>query len=431
MRILVVDDNESVIDTLGFAFRDLGWTVDVATNGLSGLNLVSSNQYDVILQDLGLPDIDGADLLRKIRPLAVHAKIIVISGSMGVSETVQVMKLGAYHCFSKPLNLQSICATIKEIAAHCAPVPANESSLELVAVSAPMQETYRNLRAVARGKTTTVLITGETGVGKEIAARRLHRLSDRRDKPFVAINCSAIPATLIESELFGHEKGAFTDARATRKGYFEAAADGTIFLDEIGDLSLELQTKLLRVLQERTFRRVGGTTELPLQARIVAATNVNLAKAVKDGKFREDLYYRLAVIPIHLQPLRERREDILPLAERFIRHLAQESDCPAPALSAEQTQRLLNHKWYGNVRELRNVMERFVLTDGQLEFFSAGHSDLHAAVTDTPAEQSPKVPAAIDADERKMIYSVLLKELLNSGVTLHPAPGSPASLAAR
>ncbi len=362
--------------------------------------------------DLNLPDMDGSELIRRIRARSVETKIIVISGSIGVSETVDLMKIGVYHCFTKPLAIDAVCEIIRKTQATTQP-PAPESQSELVAVSVPMQEVNRSLRAIARGKTTTVLITGETGTGKEVVARRLHRLSERREKPFVAINCSAIPAKLIESELFGHEKGAFTDARATRKGYFESAADGTIFLDEIGDLSLELQTKLLRVLQERSYRRVGGSVEIPLQARVIAATNVDLAKAVKGGKFREDLYYRLAVIPIHLLPLRQRHADISPLAERFVRHLSKELNCEAPVLTEEQKARLCKHHWYGNVRELRNVMERFVLMGGQIEFISAAREDDEIA----PPPPAELPTSAIDNDERKMIYSMLLKEILDSGIS--------------
>jgi two-component system, NtrC family, response regulator AtoC len=421
MRVLLVDNNINAREALGFVLRDQGWAVDSVGSGKEALNLVSVGVYDVAVFDLSLPDMDGFDFLRKIRLLSPDTRLIVISASLGVPETVQATKLGAYHCFTKPLALNLVRDTIAKLVTPNEGAKSAGSTCELVAVSQAMLEMSRNLRAIARGKTTTVLITGETGTGKEVVSRRLHRLSERRDKPFVAINCSAIPASLIESELFGHEKGAFTDARATRKGYFESAEDGTIFLDEIGDLSLELQAKLLRVLQERTFRRVGGTAEIPLRARVVTATHVNLPKAVKAGTFRQDLYYRLAVIPIHLLPLRERRDDILPLAERFIRHLSSEMNCEPPVLTADHRKRLLQHDWQGNVRELRNVIERFVLMDGQLEFCTSSNSATMPAVPASPAPQSNKPQTAIDANERRMLYTEILRELLDSGVNL-PKP---------
>jgi len=419
MRVLLIDNHVNFREALGFVLCEQGWVMDSAGVGKEALNLITSTTYDVAVFDLSLPDMDGLDLLRKIRLLSPDTRLILISASMGVPETVQAMKLGAYHCFTKPIALNTVRDTIAKLASIAESPKSALSTCELVAVSEPMLEMSRNLRAIARGKTTTVLITGETGTGKEVVSRRLHRLSERRDKPYVAINCSAIPASLIESELFGHEKGAFTDARATRKGYFESAEDGTIFLDEIGDLSLELQTRLLRVLQERLFRRVGGSVEIPLRARIVTATNVNLPKAVKAGTFREDLYYRLAVIPIHLLPLRDRKADILPLAERFIRHLSSEMNCEPPILTAEDRRCLLQHEWYGNVRELRNVIERFVVMDGQLQFFSSSHSNFAPTVSATPLSNKPNI--AIDANERRMPYKEILKELLDSGTNL-PKP---------
>jgi DNA-binding NtrC family response regulator len=402
---------------LQMALEQQGWTVVIAETGTLAAELVQSKRFDAILLDINLPGMDGFEVLQHVRKTSPETRVIVISGSIGVVETVRAMKAGAHECLPKPFNINALLESLNKIGAGSKPVPASSSDSEMTAVSLPMREVSTKLRSIAKSRTTTVLVTGETGTGKEVVARRLHRCSDRRDKPFVAVNCSAIPASLIESELFGHEKGAFTDARATRKGYFEAAADGSIFLDEIGDLSLELQSKLLRVLQERSFRRVGGTQEIPLQARVIAATNVDLAAAVRQGRFREDLYYRLAVIPIHLLPLRERIDDIIPLAESFLERLSTEMNCQAPVLTQEQQDQLKQHPWPGNVRELRNVIERFVLMEGRLEFVSStrdlGALDVKKAIE--RISDDPNTGAISDA-ERKVIYSLLQKLLEQQSV---------------
>lgn len=417
MHVLVAEDNTLCCNMLQMALEQQGWTVVIAETGTLAAELVQSKKFDAILLDINLPGMDGFEVLQHVRKTSPETRVIVISGSIGVVETVRAMKAGAHECLPKPFNINALLESLNKIGAGSKPVPASSSDSEMTAVSLPMREVSTKLRSIAKSRTTTVLVTGETGTGKEVVARRLHRCSDRRDKPFVAVNCSAIPASLIESELFGHEKGAFTDARATRKGYFEAAADGSIFLDEIGDLSLELQSKLLRVLQERSFRRVGGTQEIPLQARVIAATNVDLAAAVRQGRFREDLYYRLAVIPIHLLPLRERIDDIIPLAESFLERLSTEMNCQAPVLTQEQQDQLKQHPWPGNVRELRNVIERFVLMEGRLEFVSStrdlGALDVKKAIE--RISDDPNTGAISDA-ERKVIYSLLQKLLEQQSV---------------
>ena len=423
MRVLVGEDNSACRELLKILVEKNNWAVETAATGSKVLELVSSEKFDVVLLDINLPEVDGFEILHKIHNARPDLRVIIISGSIGVSETVRAMKMGAYHCFAKPFSLNEIGDSLKKLAANLpnAPIP-TESASEMVAVSTPMLEMNLMLPSVAKSKTSTVLITGETGTGKEVVARRLHRLSERRDKPFVAVNCSAIPPTLIESELFGHEKGSFTDAKATRKGYFETAADGTVFLDEIGDLSLELQSKLLRVLQERNFRRVGGSQEIPLQARVIAATNVDLATAVRRGRFREDLYYRLAVIPIHLLPLRDRAADILPLAERFILHFTKELNCQSPDLSDEHKRLLQTYSWPGNVRELRNVIERFVLMDGQIEFVAPARCLENGSQGTFVLPGDQKADLSVDSNERKMIYELLLKKLLASETLSRPEP---------
>ena len=404
---------------LQMAIQQQGWNVTIASTGPQAVDLVEHNPYDAMLLDINLPEMDGFEVLQRVKRVSADMKIIIVSGSIGVLETVRAMKLGAFEALPKPFNINTLLEILRKISATKSPGKDNEnadtashSDGEMMAVSNPMREVAMKLRTIARSRTTTVLITGETGTGKEVVARRLHRSSDRRDKPFVAVNCSAIPATLVESELFGHEKGSFTDAKATRKGYFEAADDGSIFLDEIGDLTLELQSKLLRVLQERTFRRVGGTQEIPLEARVIAATNVDLAAAVRQGRFREDLYYRLAVIPIHLLPLRERPADVIPLAENFVKHFSKDISCEPPVLTDENKAMLQKHSWPGNVRELRNVIERFVLMDGRLEFVTSTRDLENNGVQQVIEQvQKTKGETPIGEDERQMIYTLLQKLL--------------------
>jgi len=408
MRVLIADDNAYCCDFLKAVVEQMNGEADIALTGAAAKAAIARKQYDFLLLDLVMPDTDGFELLKHVKQASAETKVILISGCIGVNETVRAMQLGACSCIAKPFKIEEVRdILLKFLPAKSA---AAESNMDMVAVSQPMRETKRMISRVSKSHATTVLITGETGTGKEVIAQHVHKASDRRERPFVAVNCSAIPASLIESELFGHEKGAFTDARATRKGHFEAAGEGTVFLDEIGDMSMELQSKLLRVLQERSYRRVGGTEEIPLKARIIAATNVDLATAVQAGKFREDLYYRLAVIPIHLRPLRERTEDILPLAERFIRHFASEINSLAPELSPEHMCTLIAYNWPGNVRELRNVIERYVLMGG-LQFFAAARP-LAPKVTADANSLKQFDESAVAESERKMIYEFLLHKLV-------------------
>lgn len=412
MRALLAEDNVACQELLRSIVEEGGWEVAVAETGRRAIELLEQSKFNLLLLDLNLPELDGFEVMQKARVIAPEMKIVVISGSIGVPETVRAMRMGAYECVAKPFRVNELLEILQRISLpfHAQPTP-SESQSDMVAVSGPMRELCAMLQNIARSRTSTVLITGETGSGKEVVAQRLHVLSDRKDKPFVAVNCSAIPASLIESELFGHEKGAFTDAKATRKGYFEAASDGTLFLDEIGDLPLDLQTKLLRVIQERSFRRVGGTSEIPLNARIIAATHVDIPTAVRSGRFREDLYYRLAVIPVHLRPLRDRIADIMPLADRFLRHFAQEMKCEPPPIMDDHRRMLETHAWPGNVRELRNVMERYVLLNGKLEFVQATRDPRGESSTGEAGKVSS---APVDENERNMIYAMLLKKLLAS-----------------
>ena len=414
--ILIVEDNQGCAECLTDLIKENGWSVEVASSLDRADKLVTSRPFDVVLLDLNVEGQDGFALLEKIDRMRLNTKTIMISGSMGVRETVRAMKLGAWHCFPKPINSQELVNFLKCVVSGILPhSEPNElgGKVDLIGTSEPMMNVKKTLRQIGKAKKATVIITGETGTGKEVVARWLHE-NARSGKPMVAVNCSAIPASLIESELFGHEKGAFTDARSTRRGVFEMAGDGTLFLDEIGDLPLEYQAKLLRALQERSFRRVGGTQEIPLLATIVAATNVDLADAVKKGKFREDLYYRLSVIPVHLPPLRKRANDIILIADYFLKHFAAENDAGVLRLSESDKQQLMGHKWPGNIRELRNVMERLVLF-GRIDFSSGQRASISESRMPavTLADAPGAKPSNLGPDEeRRALYSILLKNLM-------------------
>ena len=413
MRVLIADGNRAYRELLTALVEEQGWEAHDSDGGTRALALLRDKHFDALVVDLDLPNAAGMEILQRILSMAAGIKVVVIGGALSVADAVRAMKLGAAHCLAKPFRVEELTAVLRQLLP--APRRTDESASapeEMIAASVQMRRTHALLGTIARSRATTVLITGETGTGKEVVARRLHHLGDRRQKPFAAVNCSAIPASLIESELFGHERGAFTDAKATRKGCFELAGDGTLFLDEVGDLAPESQGKLLRVLQERRFRRVGGTVELPFQARVVAATHMDLATAAQQGRFREDLYYRLAVIPVHLHPLRERIGDILPLAEHFMRQFARELNCDCPELAPDQRRMLQAHSWPGNVRELRNVMERLVLMGGHLEFVAPGRQVNWQPEPALSAPECSQSTPAVEGSERKMLYDVLLQRLL-------------------
>jgi DNA-binding NtrC family response regulator len=376
-RILVVDDDPNIRQALVERFQARKFEVSHAASGKDALSRIVREQPDVVLLDLQLPAGDGFWVLRQLREEGVEATVVVVTAFGSVDKAVQAMKEGAYDFIQKPFEPSLIEETVRRAlerstlrrAARVHPEP-------LVIGLAGAAETARK----AARSDATILLLGESGTGKEVIARAIHRWSDRGAGPFVAVNAAALAETLLESELFGHEKGAFTGAQARKAGKFELAHGGTIFLDEIGDVSPALQAKLLRVLQERSFERVGGTETLTVDARVVAATNRDLKKRVAEGKFREDLFYRLNVIAIALAPLRERRGDIRPLAEHFLRELKPGARFAPGALEA-----LERCEWPGNVRELRNAIERAtVLSDG--EEVSAG---------DLPADL---LPGALPAD---------------------------------
>jgi len=364
-NVLVVDDDPGIRSILMEMLDSLGHQPVCAGNGEEALKAVANALPDTILLDLNLPTMDGLQVLRKLHEVCSEARIILISGSMAIEDAVDAMKYGALDCLPKPISLRDLELALArgEEALESAETHDPLPNCPMLAFSPAMQDLRATIKRVARTPAATVLVVGETGTGKEVAARHLHAYSERADKPFVAVNCAAIPAALIESELFGHERGAFTDAKGNKSGLFEEADGGTLFLDEIGELPLPLQAKLLRVLQERVVRRVGGTKDIPINVRIVAATNVNLLVAVANQEFREDLYFRLNVITICLPALCERTEDIVPMAEAFAARMCKDMGKPQRSFSEEERHALRSYAWPGNVRELRNCIERCVLLD--------------------------------------------------------------------
>jgi two-component system response regulator AtoC len=369
--VLLIDDDQRILQAIGRYLTRFGYEVLEQDTGERGVEEYRRSSPDVVLLDLNLPDISGFDVLRAIKPLG--ASVIMLTGSGDIQTAVQAMQLGAENYLTKPVELTHLVVALERVLdkvrlrheiellkSKAAP----DEDLSALGVSPAMQQLRSQIELIAASERTTVLLTGESGTGKGVVAHMIHRLSPRSQAPFVDINCAGLSANLLESELFGHEKGAFTDAKERKQGLFEVADGGTVFLDEIGDLATGLQPKLLKVLEEKTFRRIGGTKELAVDVRLIASTNRDLEASVRDGRFREDLYYRLRVMPVHLAPVRERsREDRRHLLERILAHASRASGTPVE-LDPAVIEHLLEYRWPGNVREIRNVIERAMILAG-------------------------------------------------------------------
>jgi DNA-binding NtrC family response regulator len=371
-RILVVDDDQ--LQRWAMRKRLTGWNYDVieAADGQSGLDAFTSHLPDLVLLDLQLPDQTGVDVLRQIRAIDPHAVVIMVTAHGGVQDAVAAFKLGVFDYLSKPLDFDALGVTLRyglearHLRAEVERLRAGDresGEATIIGDSPAIADGVTMLRKVAASGASTVLLTGESGTGKDLYAKALHDESSRSAGPFFPVNCAAIPDTLMESELFGHEKGAFTDARFLKKGVFELADGGTLYLDEIGELKTSLQPKLLRVLETLTFRRVGGSRDITVDVRIVAATNRDLDVAVEQGEFRRDLLYRLRVIEMALKPLREHREDIPALVQHFLRQFAVKFHRPVFGVSKLAMEALTRYEWPGNVRELKNAIERAVILE--------------------------------------------------------------------
>jgi two-component system response regulator AtoC len=375
VTVLIVDDEENILEFLSEALKD-EYIIIKAKNGKDALKKVSEFYPDVVLMDYKMPVMDGMEAFLKIKEIDKDLPVILMTAYGTSSIAIQAMKEGAYDYVTKPLDLDEIRVTLKkaiELKKLSEKIKKKDIQYEsdfqaegLIGKSQVMQDVYKQIGRAASSD-VTVLILGESGTGKELVAKSIYKNSSRRDKPFVTVNCAAIPEGLLESELFGHEKGAFTDAKERHIGKFELAKDGTIFLDEIGDMSLPLQAKILRVLQERSFERVGGNETIYTNARIIAATNKNLLKLVEERKFREDLYYRLNVFTITLPPLRERKEDIPDLVEYFIFKYSHKYQKVVTGVDPSVMEILMNYSWPGNVRELENaIAHAIVASQGQI-----------------------------------------------------------------
>jgi two-component system response regulator AtoC len=374
-RVLVVDDEENLRLVLRTYLKRQGYQVEVADNGETALEMVESFGPDFILTDVRMPRMGGLDLLATLQAKGIEATVIVMSAYGNVDLAIEAIKTGAYDYVQKPFKNEEVLLALRkaeereslrrENRALKQELVKENGFEEMLAKSAGMRAIFRTIAKVADYK-TTALITGESGVGKELVARAIHRRSERKNGPFIAVNCGAIPENLLESELFGHKRGAFTDAQADRAGLFEQADGGTLFLDEIGELPLALQVKLLRVLQEETLRRVGDNHDIHVDVRILAATHHDLQSEVKAARFREDLFYRINVLHIHVPPLRERREDIPLLIDHFIAQNNSRLGTTIRAIGPDARRLLLEYAWPGNVRELENTIERaMVLAEGE------------------------------------------------------------------
>ena len=365
--ICIVDDEPSILNTLSSILEDEGYQVSCAKNGVEALKLIRSETPDLVLLDIWMPEIDGLEILKRVRQQFPNLLVVIMSGHGSIETAVKSTKLGAYDYLEKPLDLEKVTILVRN-ALHQRKLEEENLNLriqverrfELVGSSPSMQK-LRELITMAAPTNSRVLISGANGTGKELVARAIHLQSPRHSRPFVEVNCAAIPETLIESELFGHERGAFSGATSMKRGKFEVADGGTLFLDEIGDMSLSTQAKVLRVLQEQQFTRVGGTKLLNVQVRVLAASNKELSQEIEKGNFREDLYYRLNVLPIMVPTLRERREDIPDLAKHFLRLHAEEQGVKPKDPTKGALEALQQHDWPGNIRELRNLIERLLI----------------------------------------------------------------------
>jgi two-component system response regulator AtoC len=371
--ILLVDDEDTIRLFLEKTLREEGYEALTAATGTEALELTKSELPDLVLLDLKLPDMSGLDVLKQVKEEVPEVCVIMLTAFGDIETAVTAMKKGAFDFVSKPVNLEQLLITIgkgldsrkltRELFELRRRLKLDVGDDYVPGESPQMKEIYEIVKRIAQSDTTTILIQGESGTGKEMIATMIHRYSSRRDQPFLEINCASLPEELLESELFGHERGAFTDAKSQKVGLLELANKGTLFLDEIGEMSLTIQVKLLRVLERMTFRRVGGTKDIKVSVRIISATNSDLENAVKKKTFREDLYYRLKVVPIFIPPLRERKEDIYLLLRHLLNHFNKQFNKSFQEIEDAAYDIVLNYPWPGNIRELKNMVERVVLLE--------------------------------------------------------------------
>ena len=397
-KILVVDDEAIVRESLHDWLSDCGYQVFTAENGHQALEIIGKERLSIVITDLVMPGMDGIELMKRAKDIIPNIGVIIITAYGSITTAIAAMKEGAYDYIEKPFCPERAELLVQKLVEHQGIIEENISlhqKLEeryrfenIIAKSPKMQQVIEVIKIVAKSN-ATVLIMGDSGTGKELVARAIHAQSHRRGKPFIAISCAALPESLLESELFGHEKGSFTGAYAQKKGKFEIANRGTLFLDEIGEMSTNIQVHLLRVLEEKEFTRVGGNEMIKVDVRVVSATNKDIRKAVASGQFREDVYYRLNVVTIELPPLRERKEDIPLLAEHFLKKFALENQKKITGFSPDATDFLLKYEWPGNVRELENAIERAVILaqNSNIEVTDLPHQNLPLARSASPGKR--------------------------------------------
>ncbi len=418
--ILIVDDEANIVSGLKYAFEDEGFLVLGASNGIEALNAIRKNNIDLVITDLRMPEMDGYELIRKISASYPALPVIVLTGHGTIETAVETMRDGAVDFFTKPVDIDKLILVVKKSVKNSQLQEQNRKLTEeidklrsqqkyskIIGKSGKLSQMMQIINQVAPTK-ATVLITGESGTGKELVSDAIVALSDRKDKPFIKVHCASLSESLLESELFGHEKGAFTGATAQKKGRFELADTGTIFLDEIGEINMSTQVKILRVLQQREFERVGGEKTIKVDVRVIAATNRDLAEEVKKGTFREDLYYRLNVVHIDVPPLRERKEDIELLAMTFLEEFNKEDGRKIEALSKEARRALLQYDWPGNIRELKNSIESaVVLARSSIIGLEDLPSQITAAAHESASSVTINLPTTLEEAEKKIILSTI------------------------
>lgn len=419
--ILIVDDEDAQRSVLKGYLEKKGYRIFSASSGNEGIKTVQNNIIDIILSDFKMPDRTGLEVLEVVKKINPEISFVILTAYGTIENAVKAMRLGAFDYISKPVDLDELDLMIERIIENRNLKSENQIlknqlkekfKIDSFISQSPKMEEVLSVASRAADSRATVLITGESGTGKEVLAKSIHYVSSRKDKPFVAVNIPALPETLLESELFGHEKGAFTGAEKSKKGRFELAHEGTIFLDEIGDIPINLQVKLLRVLQEHQIEKLGSTETVNIDVRIIAATHQNLEQKIKDGSFREDLFYRLNIVSLNIPPLRERKEDILPLIEHFIEKYSKENSRENLSLSKETVDTLIKYNFPGNVRELENIIERAVvlsrgntITVNDLPNVVKGFK----AEKEIPANEETTLIEQVEELEKKLIFDALTK----------------------
>ncbi len=418
-KLLIVDDEKHIREGLEKALKIDGYDVELASDGKEALSKIEEEDIDLVITDLKMPNLSGEELMKEALDNYPYLPVIILTGHGTIENAVEAMRNGAYDFITKPLNIDKLSLIVKRALENSSLKRQNRDLLNqlkkkysfenIIGKSTPMKKVFETIEQVAPSR-ANVLIYGESGTGKEMIADAIHHNSPRRNKPYIKVHCAALPETLLESELLGHEKGAFTGAIARKRGRFELANTGTIFLDEIGEISLPTQVKLLRVIQEREFERVGGEQSVKVDVRIISATNKELKEEIEKGNFREDLYYRLDVVSIYVPPLRERTDDIPLMVHKFIEELAKENNREIEGITNGALQALMSYKWPGNVRELRNVIESIVVLTKESVITE---QDLPSYVRAKDEKSSLKIPAGVDLSEVEKRY--ILFTLENSG----------------